>query len=134
MKYYLKIRNTLMGSDGFTLIEIMVSICILAFGLLALGGLQMSAIRGNNQAIRHTMALALVENKIEELKNTVYDDIPSGSETEKNLGFNQAFTRTTVVENDMPIQGTKTVTVTIAWTSDRSHAIEVKTIISRGGI
>jgi len=120
--------------DGFTMIEVMISMAIMSIGFLALASMQIASIKGNAQSIKYSMAIALAENKIEAYKNTPYDSIPSGTETENNMGGNTIFTRTTQVVADTPIAGAKTVTVTITWTADRVRSVSFQTIISRNGV
>ena len=56
--------------NGFTLIEVMVSIVILAIGLLGLAPMMAISITGNSFANEATQATVLAQDKIEELKNT----------------------------------------------------------------
>ena len=54
---------------GFTLIEVLVAIVILTFGLLAVGSMQISAIRGNFMGGNTSIALSLAGEKMEDLLN-----------------------------------------------------------------
>jgi len=54
---------------GFTLIEVLVAIVILTFGLLAVGSMQISAIRGNFMGGNTSIALSLASEKMEDLLN-----------------------------------------------------------------
>lgn len=65
---------------GFTLIEVILSISILAFGLLAVASMQVSAIRGNAYADRVTEATILAESRMEQLMADSYVNLASGSE------------------------------------------------------
>jgi type IV pilus assembly protein PilV len=51
---------------GFTLIEVMISATILAVGLLALAGMQVSAIRGGKQGRHTTEAAAAARSQLEQ--------------------------------------------------------------------
>jgi prepilin-type N-terminal cleavage/methylation domain-containing protein len=59
---------------GFTLIEVLVAIVILTFGLLAVGSMQVSAIRGNFLGGSTSTALSLASEKMEDLLNKDYSD------------------------------------------------------------
>ena len=56
--------------DGFTLIEIMITLVILSVGLTALAGLQVSAIKGNTFSKRMTAAVSIANQKLEQIKDT----------------------------------------------------------------
>ena len=64
--------------QGFTLIEILFAVAVLAFGLLAVSSLQGSAIRGNLQALDRTEAVAWAQTQMESLMALPYADVVSG--------------------------------------------------------
>ena len=65
-RYY---RRLLKSRAGFTLIEVMVSIVILAIGVLGLAPLMAVSITGNAFSNEATQANVIAQDKIEELKN-----------------------------------------------------------------
>jgi type IV pilus modification protein PilV len=74
-------KNT---EQGFTLIEALVAIVILTVGLLAVGTMQISAIRGNFMSGNTSIALSLASEKMEDLLNRDFnhadlDDIATGN-------------------------------------------------------
>lgn len=109
----------------------MMSAVVLAIGLLALAAMQGAAIKANYQAKKHTLAVALAENQIESYRNMAYDTLPSGTITESDLvsGDVGHFTRVTTIQNDLPLAGLKTVTVTVTWNDAKLRTVTVKTII-----
>lgn len=116
---------------GFTLIEVMMSAVVLAIGLLALAAMQGAAIKANYQAKKHTLAVALAENRIESYRNMAYDTLPSGTITESDLvsGDVGHFTRVTTIQNDTPVAGLKTITVSVSWNDAKLRTVTLKTII-----
>ena len=54
---------------GFTLLELMIAMIVLAIGILGLIGLQVAAISGNSSANQMTTALTLAQDEIEQLKS-----------------------------------------------------------------
>jgi len=60
--------------SGFTLIEVLVAVVILTFGLLAVGSMQVSAIRGNFLGGSTSIALSLASEKMEDLLNKDFND------------------------------------------------------------
>ena len=63
-------RRMLKSRAGFTLIEVMVSIVILAIGVLGLAPLMAVSITSNAFSNEATRANVIAQDKIEELKNT----------------------------------------------------------------
>lgn len=52
---------------GFTLIEIMIAMTVFAIGILAVGTMQISAVKGNSYASGLTEAIAVAQNQMEQL-------------------------------------------------------------------
>ena len=61
------------NSSGFSLIELLIAMAILAFGMLAAASLQYSAIRNNTNGNIYTQANMLAKAKLEYLKNLNID-------------------------------------------------------------
>lgn len=120
------------NNKGFTIIEVLLAISIMAIGLLGLAALQTTAINGNALGKKNTLAITLAEDKIEKYKNTPYENISAGVTTETNLSAGAIYTRTTKVEDDTPISGVKTVTVNVTW-QNGSKSVSLQTIISKNG-
>jgi type IV pilus assembly protein PilV len=117
--------------DGFTLIEIMITLVILSIGLTALAGLQVSAIKGNTFSKRMTAAVSIANEKLEQMKDTDYANILSESSTQITRS-NMRFTRQVTVTNNSPLANTKTVNVTVTWSDgSNSHSVPITTIISQ---
>ena len=119
------------SEDGFTLLEMLIAVIIMAIGLLGMAALQGTAMMGNNFGGMNTEATALVMDKIEEYGHTPYGSISEGTTTESNLGTASQYTRATTVQFHTPINDVKTVTVTVSWTSPSSHSISFQTLISK---
>ena len=60
--------------DGFTLLEVIVALAILAFGLLAIASMQATAIKGNSKAMGLTEAAACAQDRMEKLMSLAYTD------------------------------------------------------------
>jgi type IV pilus assembly protein PilV len=57
-----------MNEKGFSLVEVLVAITLLAIGLLAVAGMQTTAITGNAFAQRGTVAISLAEEMIDQVR------------------------------------------------------------------
>ncbi|EIM63100.1 prepilin-type N-terminal cleavage/methylation domain-containing protein [Desulfobacter postgatei] len=64
----------LRNNQGFTLIESLIAMFVLAVGILALNTMQISSIRGNTSANKLTVASTLAGNSYERLLNVSYND------------------------------------------------------------
>ena len=124
-------KPTVKSEEGFTLIEIMIALVVLSIGLIALAGLQMSAMRGNTLSKRMTTAVSIANARIEQIKNMPYANIQSESSTQITES-NMTFTRQVTVSNDIPVANTKTVNVTVTWKNGaKSHTVPISTVITQ---
>jgi type IV pilus assembly protein PilV len=110
--------------QGWTLIEVLVAVVILCVGLLAVGTMQISAIRGNFMGGNTSIALTLAGQKMEDLLNRNYTDTAlsagtHGPEQVSDSGVVAAggFYRRTWDVADMatPWPTMKQITITVAW-------------------
>jgi type IV pilus assembly protein PilV len=63
--------NTVMrkkGTAGFTMLEVMIAIVVVAFGLLGLAGLQVFALQNNQNAALRSIATVLASDVIDRMK------------------------------------------------------------------
>ena len=95
--------------SGFTILEVMIAISILAIGLLAVFSGQNMAIQGNNRASHLTEGMTLAQDRMEELLALPYDDVDAtGSPVNDPAGY----TITWVVDDTVFTHG-KLITVTV---------------------
>jgi prepilin-type N-terminal cleavage/methylation domain-containing protein len=117
-------------AEGFTLIEIMIAVAVISIGLLALGGLQVSLVRGNAFSQRMTAAISVAEQTMEQIKKTPYAAIQSEPATQVPAS-GLTFTSQVTVTPNSPLANTKTVNVTVTWSEGlRTHTIPFATIIA----
>ncbi len=64
-------------NDGFSLIEVLVSLIILAVGLLGLALLQTTAIKGNEIANKSTVATELAQDSLERFRRVAWANVLS---------------------------------------------------------
>ena len=127
----MKWKRLMWSADGFTLIEIMITLVIMSIGLMALSGLQVNAIKGNAFSKRLTTAVSIGQEKLEQIKNTSYANVQSESSTQINKA-NMNFTRQVLVTNNTNPANTKTVKVTVTWTQgSKSYTVPISTLLSQ---
>jgi type IV pilus modification protein PilV len=68
-----KIRRAI-KEKGFTLVEVLVAITVLSFGLLAVASMQLAAIQANSTARELTDALTVAQDKMEKLIGLDFND------------------------------------------------------------
>ena len=109
---------------GVTLLEVMISMVILAFGILGLAPLIVISMYGNSYSDEVTSANAIAQERIEQLK-----EAPSFSPLpwqEMVSGVQNSFTRTTTVDDsttDASIPaGVYRITVNVGWTDQKGFA------------
>lgn len=111
---------------GFTLLEIVISLGILAFGLLAVAAMQLHAFKGGSQARHTTQAMAVAQDRMEAFlranfagmvqtvgwsaPQTVSQQIEAGTGTQTE----QVYTVAWRISDDV-VSWTKTVDVRVTW-------------------
>jgi prepilin-type N-terminal cleavage/methylation domain-containing protein len=65
---------------GFTLIELMVAIALLSFGILAVATMQTTAMRANYRGYNLTQAITLAQDRIEYLTTQPFANLAPGTD------------------------------------------------------
>jgi type IV pilus assembly protein PilV len=106
---------------GFTIIEVVIAISILAVGLLGVAAMQTSAIQVNSAAGQMTTRMNWAQDKMEELMALPYTDtllvdnnsavgvMTNHTDTSPPTGY----TITWSVDNHNPVPNTKRIVVTV---------------------
>ena len=113
--------RTLKNENGYTLIEVLIALTIFAVGLLAVAGMQTSAIRMNSTAGNLTNLTTWGMDKIEELIALPYSDdlLDSAGNPHQELLGNYTISWT-VIDNN-PVTNTKNITVTVTGRGKRAE-------------
>jgi prepilin-type N-terminal cleavage/methylation domain-containing protein len=119
----MKMKRFSDSNDGFTMLELMVALTVLALGLLALMGMQVSAIKKNAWANRFSMATTLAQDKIEEVRWQYYDEITKVAKSEKPIdctdeytAFGVTFHRSCYLIPSFETDKYVTIDVEVSWT------------------
>lgn len=104
-----------MRESAFTLLELVLSLTLVATGTVAVGELMQRAHIGQGGGERVLTATYLAQRRLEELRNVVYADL--ASETKATVASPAGFTayqrEVTVTE---PSANLKEMVVTVSWT------------------
>jgi len=114
------------GEKGFTLLEVMISLLILATGLLGMMALTTTSVKVNSNANHLTWAYQTAQADLERLRSLPWGSISNGSRTATCKGV--AFTSTWAVAT---VGNIKNVSLSVAWNDSRDHQIDVVTKIAR---
>ena len=124
-------RFKLLNDKGFMLVEIILSIAIIAIGMFAVMSLAVSVIKGNAQSKRLTTATTLAQDKMENILKMDYGSVTSSFGTYTD---NINYYWETNVQNNIPGTNTKTVKVNFYWepaTTTSTHKVELRTILAQ---
>jgi len=118
------------GEKGFTLLEVIVAISILTFGLLAVASMQMTAIRGNYNASNITEATTVAQDRLEDLMGLLYSDPlldPGNDLSDPNPPSPSGYTITYDVLDNNPRMNTRLITVTVQW---QDKGVQKQTVLT----
>jgi prepilin-type N-terminal cleavage/methylation domain-containing protein len=114
------------GKAGFTILEVMVAISILAVGLMAIFTAQSRSIMGNTDANRQTEAMTLAQDRMEALLALSYEDLDAtGSPIAAPGGYQVTWTVTEYASDNY-----KLIEVEVAGAGLRKN-LELKCIKTR---
>ncbi|MGE0087502.1 MAG: prepilin-type N-terminal cleavage/methylation domain-containing protein [Desulfococcaceae bacterium] len=133
MEYIIGNKKTagVIGEGGFSLLEVMIALVILGFGLLGTALMQVTAIQGNAFSMKVSEADALISAKIEEYKEMKFEDIKDDEKTVKiHPDDTMVYKLKTKVTDNTPMTGLKTVKVQVSWQDKGNHSTACETIIS----
>ncbi len=118
----MKLRDR-QARGGFTIIEVLVAICILVVGILTVATLQITAISGNKLGSEVTGTANVAQGKFEELMALQY----TVDFTDPDLGGSIAgithndpapppgYAISWTVTNDVPVNNSKSIAITVTW-------------------
>ncbi len=109
------------NENGTSLLEVLVAMVILAFGVLGLAPMIVTSMYGNSYSNQVTVADAIAQDRLEEMKTWVQVDPIPYSQTVSNI--HGIFTRQTLaddVTSDASIPaGVYRIQVTVTWTDQK---------------
>lgn len=144
-------RHAARGEEGFSLIEVLVALTILAVGLLSLALLQVTAIKGNAGASKSTIATDLAQTKLELFRRDAWIDIGNSTNTTFDGGTTPIYASVPADAGDnVTVRGTpfyriwrvvpnptdslKTITVWTCWQDERGNWHSVMLVTQRADV
>ena len=112
------------SSKGFSLIEVLIALVVLAVGLLSVGQLMLTSLTTTAYGNQYTQATALAQAKMEEFRAS---RPVAGTGSDQVMGVNGTrYMRTwSIVANGEM----RFITVAVDWIEKTSHSIQLSTII-----
>jgi type IV pilus assembly protein PilV len=128
-------RSMVFRKEGFSLIEVLISLVFLAIGLLAIASLQVTSVRGNFFSNNLMQATYVAQDRLEFLKNLSLSD-PSLSTVNHNDGtvvisgltFNRSYSVDPVFD---PNGDYFKINYSVRWNDGADHNISFSTIRSQ---
>lgn len=144
-------------NNGFSLLEVLITMTILAIGLLAVAGMQIHTMEGNDFSQDMTEAMILAQDTAENLAILSSDDLLlrdadgganwNGATNDFNirsdlanadrLDLNSPYNRNEVqynvgwyVQDNTPVQNVKTVAVVVSWTDQIARQVVYRMTIA----
>jgi len=126
-------RKIIGDNHGISLLEVLVAMMLVSIVVLGMAGFSTVAIKGSALSQKMTKAVILAQDSLEEIRRIGYRaallDEPSHTEAYGKIPDEPLFERIVTTKPDTPSPGLQTITVKVAWDSDR-HAISLATILA----
>jgi len=131
-------KETLSNSKGFTLIEVVIAMAVIAIGMFSMMSLIITVTKGNSHSKKVTTATTLAQDQMEQIKRLGFGNAILAQGTEDYGTMNKingytsdynGYRRVTTVFTNTPVAGMVTGSVTVHWTPG-THSITLATSIS----
>lgn len=124
---------------GLTLVEITIAIAILVIAILGSVSVAVTVIKGNAFSKTLTTATTLAKDRMEQLKNTSYASLASGTDyaaidatVHETRASDSVYTRTWTVNSNSPASDMTTIDVNVEWSWEGSvRNVTLRTIVAR---
>lgn len=119
------------SSAGFSLIEMMIAVTILGFGLMGIAAMQINVMRGSRGSRDLTAAVSVAQSQLEQLTRLDWSDLPIAAwsvpvaATSRVAGSVEQVDQVYMVDQRVTalvVGQTRTIDVRVSWTDPRRGA------------
>ena len=124
-------------AHGFALIEALVAMIVMSFGMLAVAGFQVNLSLNSDVAKQRTEATRLAQQKMEQLRtfdtltaygNNMVSSTSASPATQETITTNTTFTRSWAITSPNTPDTGRSATVTVAWTDRAGNPEKVQLV------
>lgn len=129
MIQFMKIRTPtrIRSNEGYSLVEVMVSLILLVIGVLGMASLTSTVMEGNRGVTNYTRAAETLREKVEEMQSIPIRGVVSGADVDSVGGV--AFDRAWTVSVNSPAPGLRRVMLTASWDDPRGrHTVRTEAV------
>jgi len=135
-------RRTQRRRGGISLIEVVIALAVLGFGMLGIAAAQISAYRVSDQSRDRTLAHGLAQQQIEAfqsmsaasietIRTAGTTDPTNPIDPDPNDSHTMNFNRSWTITADTPEDGVYTILVTVTWTGSLGpQTLQLETFVS----
>ena len=113
--------TTVKSKQGFTILEVIISISIMAVGLIATASMQAAAVKATAGAFRISESATLAQDRMEVLLSRPYRDPMLAPGAHRDPSPPAGYSISWNVVDDSPVANTKRLEVTVSWKEGRAE-------------
>ena len=120
------------SNQGYTLIEVLIAMSIFAIGFLAVAKMEIMSITRNANARMQSEATAKAVDRLERLMALPYDHPDLNEQNSPHRAVSDGYTVEWIVEDDVPINATKSVKITVSAANRNARPISFSFTVASG--
>ena len=119
-------------NQGYTIIEVLIAMSIFAIGFLAVAKMEIMSINQNAHARMQTEATVKAVDRLERLMALPYDHTDLNELSNPHRVMSEGYKVEWIVEDDVPINATKSVKITVSAENRNSRPISFSFTVASG--
>ena len=124
-------RLPLTAKKGFTMVEMLVAIVVLALGIMSVSAIFPLSLRVAQRMKAITKGTAYAHQKLDELRTIPYNDADLSAGTHPSDTLENEFIREYTVDDSIPMVGMKRIEVKVNWIHPDTDSVVIYTYLTR---